>query len=111
MLGPRDRRNLENVHPDLRRVIERAAKEGPVPFLVGNPTQRQDDPRYGSGHAIDLYPLLGKPVTALRRTDFLHLVAAVRLAARQEAVAMVHGADHGSATPACQALDPAAYPS
>ena len=27
MLGPRDRRNLENVHPDLRRVIERAAKE------------------------------------------------------------------------------------
>lgn len=110
MLGPRDRRNLEHVHPDLRRVVERAAKDGLVPFLVGNPAARQDAPRYASGHAVDLYPLLGKPVTALSRSDFLHLVAVVRLAARQEGVAMVHGADQGNATPACQALDPAAYP-
>lgn len=110
MLGPRDRRSLEHVHPDLRRVVERAAREGPVPFLVGNPLGRVAEPRYLSGHAIDLYPLLGRPVTALRRIDFAHLVATVRLAARAEGVAMTHGNDHG-AEPARHALDPLAYPS
>ena len=110
MLGPRDRRNLEHVHADLRRVVERAAREGPVPFLVGDPRGRTALPRYLSGHAIDLYPLLGRPVTALRRIDFAHLVAAVRLAARAEGVAMTHGNDHGG-EPARHALDPQEYPS
>jgi hypothetical protein len=110
MLGPRDRRNLERAHPDLRRVVERAAREGPVPFLVGDPAGRAGEPRYLSGHAIDLYPLLGRPVTALRRIDFQHLVAAIRGAARAEGVAMTHGADRGG-EPARHALDPSSYPS
>lgn len=113
MLGPRDRRALEAVHPDLRRVVERAARDTPVPFLVGNPQSRTGEPRYLSGHAIDLYPLLGRPVTALRRIDFAHLIAAVRLAARAEGVAMTHGGDQGSergGEPARHALDPLVYP-
>lgn len=110
MLGPRDRRHLEHAHPDLRRVVERAAREAAVSFLVGNPASRRDQPRYLCGHAIDLYPLLGRPVTALRRVDFAHLVAAVRAAARAEGVAMVHGSDRGNDA-ARHALDPSVYPS
>lgn len=109
MLGPRDRRNLEQVHPDLRRVVERAARDSAIPFLVCNPAARQGEPRYQAGLAVDLYPLVGRPVTALNRTDFRHLAAAVRLAARQEGVLMVHAVDHGG-TPASHALDPKAYP-
>jgi hypothetical protein len=84
MLGPRDRRNLAALHPDLARVVVRAAQESPVPFLVGPPA---------SADAVDLYPLLGRPAAALRRAEFAHLVAAIRAAARQEGVALSHGFD------------------
>jgi hypothetical protein len=88
MLGPRDRRHLEAAHPDLRRVVERAAREACVPFLIGPPPD-------ATGRAIDLYPLLGRPASALRRPDFAHLVAELRAAARAEGVALLHGLDHG----------------
>jgi hypothetical protein len=110
MLGPRDRRHLALAHDDLRRVVERAAREGAVPFLIGDPAARTAEPRYLSGHALDLYPLLGRPVTALRRLDFTHLVAAVRAAARAEGVPMVFGCDHGGEPARC-GLDPSVYPS
>jgi hypothetical protein len=115
MLGLRDRRHLAGAHPDLRRVVERAAREGAVPFLIGDPASRSGEPRYRAGFALDLYPLLGRPVTALRRTDFTHLVAAVRSAARVEGVPMVFGCDHrggagGAGEPSRCELDPSAYP-
>jgi hypothetical protein len=109
MLGLRDRRHLSRAHPDLRRVVERAARDGAVPFLIGDASARADQPRYLSGHALDLYPLLGRPVTALRRSDFTHLVAAVRSAARAESVPMVFGSDHGGEPARC-GLDPSVYP-
>jgi hypothetical protein len=101
-LGPRDRRNLALLHPDLVRVIERAVRESGVPFLVGDPRARADA-AYQAGRAVDLYPVKGKPVTQLWRSDFSHLVAAVRAAARAEGVAMLHG-DARGADPAHHAL-------
>jgi hypothetical protein len=97
MLGPRDRRHLAGLDPDLARVVERAAREGPVPFLVGPAAD-------AAGTAVDLYPLLGRPAAALRRAEFAHLVAAIRAAARAEGVTLAHGLDQREGSPARHAL-------
>lgn len=67
---------LREVHPDLRKVIERAAAASPVPFLVTEgrrSVKRQREllaagksktmrSRHLTGHAVDIAPLVnGKP--------------------------------------------------
>lgn len=68
MLNERSRKNLLGVHPDLVRVVERAAELSPVPFVVTEGLRNLDrqkalkaagkswtlDSRHLSGHAVDL---------------------------------------------------------
>lgn len=98
-ISPASQRRLKGVHPDLVRVIKRAAASTKVPFAVveGLRTlERQKqllkagatrilNSRHITGHAVDLVPLIdGKP-----RWDwslYLILAASVRDAATRENV-------------------------
>ena len=69
--------NLKGIHPDLRRVIDRALQDGPLDFIVieGLRTmQRQRElmasgasktmnSRHLTGHAVDIAPLAGGEVS------------------------------------------------
>lgn len=68
MLNERSRKNLVGVHPDLVRVVERAAELSPVPFVVTEGLRNLErqkklkaagkswtlDSRHLTGHAVDL---------------------------------------------------------
>jgi peptidoglycan L-alanyl-D-glutamate endopeptidase CwlK len=67
----RSRRNLEGIHPDLRRVMDRALGESPVDFIaieglrtrerqaemVRTGASRTMNSRHLTGHAVDLLPI------------------------------------------------------
>src|SRR5512140_384501 len=96
MLGPKSRRNLQGVHPELVTVVERAAATGLAPFMVGErlrTAKRQAElvaagapatmkSRHLTGHAVDLWVLVGGKV----RWDWplYHKLAAVMEQAAQD---------------------------
>lgn len=105
-LTDRCRRRLAGVHADLVRVVERAARDGVVQFIVteGLRTEaRQREllaagasrtmrSRHLSGHAVDLAVTVGGEV----RWDwplYAKLGAAVKMAAAAEGVAIEWGGD------------------
>ena len=105
-LTDRDRRRLAGVHPDLVRVIERAARDGAVQFivteglrtearqreLVAAGASRTMKSRHLTGHAVDLAVTVGGEV----RWDwplYTKLGAAVKAAAAAERVAIEWGGD------------------
>lgn len=100
--------SLQGIHPDLRRVIDRALQDSPLDFAVieGLRTkQRQEQlvasgasqtmrSRHLTGHAVDLLPI--DPATG--RGDFSwplydQLGPAVKQAAAREGVPMIWGGD------------------
>lgn len=98
--------NLKGIHPDLRRVIDRALQEGPLDFIVieGLRTmQRQRElvasgasqtmnSRHLTGHAVDLLPI-GKDGAAFDWPLYDKLGPAVKAAADAEGVAITWGGD------------------
>ena len=105
-LNPRSIANLKGVHPDLVRVIKRAATESPIPFVVTeglrSPERQKQlkaagaskilNSRHITGHAVDLAPMVGDQV----RWDwplFNKLAATVKKAARTEKVPIEWGGD------------------
>lgn len=68
----RSLRNLKGIHPDLRRVMDRALKDSPIDFvvidglrtierqrqLVAAGASKTMNSRHLTGHAVDLVPLL-----------------------------------------------------
>ncbi|MCP3654215.1 MAG: M15 family metallopeptidase [Herbaspirillum sp.] len=98
--------NLKGIHPDLRRVIDRALQEGPLDFIVieGLRTmQRQRElvasgasqtmnSRHLTGHAVDLLPI-GKDGAAFDWPLYDKLGPAVKAAAEAEGVKIEWGGD------------------
>ena len=100
--------SLSGIHPDLRRVIDRALKDSPLDFavleglrtkdrqekLVASGASQTMNSRHLTGHAVDLLPL--DPATG--RGEFSwplydQLGPAVKTAARKEGVPIIWGGD------------------
>jgi peptidoglycan LD-endopeptidase CwlK len=103
----RSLKNLQGIHPDLRRVIDRALNLSPVDFTVieGLRTKARQEQlvkqgasktlksRHITGHAVDLVPI-GKDGKASFAWPLYDLLApAVKEAARLEGVKIVWGGD------------------
>jgi len=100
--------SLKGIHPDLRRVIDRALQDSPLDFiviegvrskerqsqLVASGASKTMNSRHLTGHAVDLLPLnprTGKGEFAWPLYD--QLGPAVKEAARKEGVPIVWGGD------------------
>ena len=100
--------NLDGVHPDLRRVMDRALKESPLDFVVieGRRTEarqrelvrsgasRTMNSRHLTGHAVDLLPI--DPADGKGKFDwplYHRLAPAVKAAAEAENVSITWGGD------------------
>lgn len=99
--------NLNGVHPDLRRVVERALRESPVDFivieglrtearqrqLVASGASRTMNSRHLTGHAVDLLPIGPNGKAEFAWPLYERLAPAVKKAAEAEGVAIVWGGD------------------
>lgn len=100
--------SLSGIHPDLRRVIDRALQDSPLDFavieglrtrkrqeqLVASGASQTMNSRHLTGHAVDLLPLdpiTGKGEFAWPLYD--QLGPAVKTAAKKEGVPIVWGGD------------------
>jgi peptidoglycan L-alanyl-D-glutamate endopeptidase CwlK len=105
-LDERSLKSLDRVHPDLARVVHRAAELSDVDFIVteGLRTMKRQRElaaagasktlrsRHLTGHAIDFAPVVGGEVTW--KWPPFHLIAdAFKRAARELGVAIVWGGD------------------
>ena len=106
ILGQRSLSRLEGVHPDLVRVVKKAAALSPLDFtvleglrtvdrqrqLMGAGATKTMNSRHLTGHAVDLAPMIGGTV----RWDwplYHQLAAVVKDAAKAENVPIQWGGD------------------
>lgn len=108
-LGIRSRQNLSGVHPDLVAVVERAIEITEVDFtvieglrsrerqkkLVAEGKSKTMNSRHLTGHAVDIVPW---PVS-WEREDFIPIVEAMKQAAKELDIPVVHGHDWGWDSP------------
>ena len=104
ILGAQSLKRLEDVHPDLVRVVRRAIKLTPVDFrvlegvrtlarqkaLVAAGASRTLNSRHLTGHAVDLGALINGKV-AWDWPLYSKIAAAVKQAAKEEGVPIVWG--------------------
>lgn len=117
--------NLKGIHPDLRRVMDRALQESPLDFivieglrteerqrqLVAQGASRTMNSRHLTGHAVDLLPIGPNGRAAFDWPLYHKLAPAVKDAARRENVKIVWGGDWKSFKDGPHfELDRAAYP-
>lgn len=105
-LSEKSLRRLEGIHPDLVAVVKRAIEITPIDFFVveGLRTKERQayllekgatrtmNSRHLTGHAVDIAPLIDGKVS----WDWQHfypIIAAMRKAAEELGVDVVHGAD------------------
>jgi len=105
-LTPRDRKRLTGVHPDLVRVVERAARDG-TKFRVIEGLRTMDRQaelvragksqtmrsRHLTGHAVDLAALDEAGRVTWARPAYVALAARVKAAAAVEGVTVEWGGD------------------
>lgn len=105
-LTARDLTRLQGVHPDLVRVVKRAAAMSPSPFtvlegmrtlarqteLVAKGASKTMNSRHLTGHAVDIAPLLGGKV-AWDWPLYHKLAPIVKAAAAAEGVKIEWGGD------------------
>lgn len=106
VLGQRSLSRLEGVHPDLVRVVKKAAAMSPLDFtvleglrtldrqrqLMASGATRTMNSRHLTGHAVDIAPMIGGTV----RWDwplYHQLAAVVKDAAKAENVPIQWGGD------------------
>lgn len=103
----RSLRSLNGIHPDLRRVMDRALQESPVDFVVieGLRTRERQqqlvaqgasttmNSRHITGHAVDIVPIGPNGKVAFDWPLYHKLAPAVKAAAKAENVALVWGGD------------------
>jgi peptidoglycan LD-endopeptidase CwlK len=103
----RSLRNLEGVHPDFRRVMDRALQESPLNFevieglrtvarqkqLVAMGASKTMNSRHITGHAVDLLPIGPDGKGRFDWPLYHKLAPAVKAAAAKEGVALVWGGD------------------
>lgn len=99
--------NLKGVHPDLRRVIDRALQTSPLDFivieglrtaarqkqLVASGASQTLNSRHLTGHAVDLLPIGHDGKAAFDWPLYHKLGPAVKQAAKDLGVAIVWGGD------------------
>jgi len=98
--------SLRGIHPDLRRVIDRALQDSPLDFavieglrskarqaqMVASGASKTMNSRHLTGHAVDLLPI-GPNGPAFDWPLYDQLGPAVKAAAQREGVAIVWGGD------------------
>lgn len=103
----RSLKNLSGIHPDLRRVIDRALKDSPLDFvvieglrtkerqkqLVASGASKTLNSRHLTGHAVDLVPIGQNGKAAFDWPLYDRLGPAVKAAAQAEGVEIVWGGD------------------
>lgn len=103
----RSLKNLHGIHPDLRRVLDRALQESPIDFvvieglrtierqkqLVAQGASKTMDSRHLTGHAVDLVPIGPNGKAAFDWPLYHRLAPAVKEAAAREGVPLVWGGD------------------
>ena len=99
--------NMKGIHPDLRRVMDRALQESPLDFivieglrtkerqrqLVAQGASRTMNSRHLTGHAVDLLPIGLDGRAAFDWPLYHKLAPAVKAAAEAEGVQIVWGGD------------------
>lgn len=99
--------SLQGIHPDLRRVMDRALQESTVDFvvieglrtvarqrqLVAMGASRTMRSRHITGHAVDLLPIGPSGKGEFHWPLYNKLAPAVKAAAEKEGVAIVWGGD------------------
>lgn len=103
----RSLKNLNGIHPDLRRVMDRALQDSPLDFvvieglrtverqkqLVAQGASKTMNSRHLTGHAVDLLPVGPNGKAAFDWPLYDRLAPAVKSAAQAEGVAIVWGGD------------------
>lgn len=98
---------LRGIHPDLRRVIDRALRDSPVDFtvieglrtkerqaeLVRTGASKTMKSRHITGHAVDLLPIGPDGKAAFAWPLYDRLAPAIKAAAQAEGVEIVWGGD------------------
>lgn len=99
--------NLKGIHPDLRRVMDRALQESPLDFtvieglrtearqreLVAKGASKTMNSRHITGHAVDLMPTGPDGKGSFDWSLYHRLAPSVKAAAKAEGVALVWGGD------------------
>lgn len=103
----RSLKNLNGIHPDLRRVMNRALQESELDFvvieglrsverqkqLVASGASRTMNSRHLTGHAVDIVPIGPNGKAAFDWPLYHKLGPAVKAAAEKEGVAIIWGGD------------------
>ena len=109
-LTDRDRRRLVGVHPDLVRVLERAARDGSIPWRVTEGVRSMDRQaelvaagksqtmrsRHLTGHAVDLAVEDGRGGVVWDRASYERLAVEILAAAAAEKVPVEWGGNFRS---------------
>lgn len=105
--GSRSIKSMVGIHPDLRRVLDRALQDSPIDFTVieGLRTQERQkqlvasgasqtmNSRHITGHAVDLLPIGPDGKGAFDWPLYHQLAPAIKAAAASEGVAIIWGGD------------------
>lgn len=105
--GSRSLKNMQGIHPDLRRVLDRALQDSPLDFsvieglrtlerqkqLVASGASQTLNSRHLTGHAVDLLPIGPNGKGAFDWPLYDQLGPAVKAAADAEGVAIIWGGD------------------
>ncbi len=106
----RSLKNLNGIHPDLRRVIDRALQDSPLDFvvieglrtkerqkqLVAQGASKTMNSRHLTGHAVDLVPIGPNGKAAFDWPLYDRLGPAVKEAAAKEGISITWGGDWSS---------------
>ena len=106
----RSLKNLTGIHPDLRRVMDRALRDSPLDFvvieglrtrarqleLVAKGASKTMNSRHLTGHAVDIVPVGPNGKLAFDWPLYDRLGPAVKEAAAKEGVAITWGGDWSS---------------
>jgi len=105
-LNDQSLKKLQGIHPDLRRVVMRAAEHTPIDFIVteGVRTMRRQrelvesgasqtfNSRHLTGHAIDFAPVIGGEIT-WKWPPFRAIARNFKEAAQELGIAIAWGGD------------------
>ena len=106
MLNPQSLRKMEGIHPDLRRVVMRAAELSPIDFIITEGVRslkrqrelveagasRTFNSRHLSGMAVDYAPIVGGMLT-WKWPPFRIVAQAFKQASRELGVPIAWGGD------------------
>ena len=105
--SPRSLKNMQGIHPDLRRVLDRALQESAIDFtviegvrtvnrqkqMVASGASTTMKSRHITGHAVDLLPINANGKGEFSWPLYGKLAVEIKKAAQEENVPIVWGGD------------------